>query len=62
SDVFFTEETRLEVLDAAGRLLGTKILDPGLIWEVEFPGLPAGLYFLKLKTPLGTVGAKWVVH
>ncbi len=62
SDVFFTGETLLEVLDAAGRLMGTKTLAPGLTWDVEFPGLPRGMYFLKLKTPRGTVGAKWVVH
>jgi len=62
SNVFFTGETRLEVLDAAGRLVGTKTLAPGLFWDVEFPGLPGGMYFLRLKTPLATVGAKWIVH
>ena len=62
ADVFFTGETRLEVLDAAGRLMGKETLAPGLFWDLEFPGLPGGMYFLKLKTPSGTFGAKWVVH
>lgn len=62
SDLFLSEAPQVELLDAAGRLIVATILIPGQFWDLDFPGLPKGLYFLKLKTTAGVVGLKWMVN
>lgn len=61
SDVFFKEEVSLAVFDAAGRTLQEKLLAPAQYWNLDFSGLPKGLYFLQLRTKSGVFGLKWVV-
>jgi len=61
SDVFFTDEIRLDILDMAGRLAISKVLRPGQTWDLDFPTLPIGLYVLRLQTPLGVSALKWSV-
>lgn len=62
ADVFFTDETRLAVLDVTGKMVTEKNLAPGQVWDLDFQYLPRGLYVLMLRTASGSVGLKWAVH
>lgn len=62
ADVFFTDETRLAVLDVTGKMVTEKNLAPGQVWDLDFHYLPRGLYVLMLRTASGSVGLKWAVH
>lgn len=62
ADVFFTDETRLAVLDVTGKMVTEKKLAPGQVWDLDFHYLPRGLYVLMLRTASGSVGLKWAVH
>lgn len=61
SDQFIKEEISFALLDASGRIMAKEVLSPGQYWNLEFTGLPKGLYFLQMRTESHVYGIKWVV-
>ena len=61
SDQFIKEEISFALLDASGRIMAKEVLSPGQYWNLEFTGLPKGLYFLQMRTESYVYGIKWVV-
>lgn len=60
SDQFLTQYTTLRVFDTAGRLVANSDLPPANQWELDFPNLIPGLYWIALNTSGNSTVLKWV--
>lgn len=60
SDRFILSEIEFGLMDAAGRQLENRTLPPGQYWNLDFQGLPKGLYFVQFRTDNEVFGLKWV--
>ncbi len=61
ADQFLKEAPVFTLFDASGRQMAQQVLSPGQYWNLNFPGLSKGFYFLQMRTESGVVGLKWVV-
>lgn len=50
----------LTVVDQNGRLVATQKLAPATTQQLQFPELPAGLYWVQLRTEKGKIGVKQI--